>query len=212
MRYAGANLPLKTAHKQSQQAPPRFLADAMLGSVARKLRAFGFDTAYLAHTHDDEVMRVGEAEARTILTADRELFKRIVASNRPGVLVDCKNEFEDLLHILAKAGAKSIALDGDPGNSAGSRCSTCNGLLENRNPSQVEGLVPVPLLARHDKFYQCSSCGKVYWHGGHFKRLSVLAGRLDARLAALGAGNGAKNIPSGPKQNNGRKRVQTTKG
>src|SRR5919202_2153926 len=63
-----------------------FLADAMLGSVARKLRIFGFDTLYIAHTHDDEIMKIGIEQGRVILTADRELFKRIVKAGAKGVL------------------------------------------------------------------------------------------------------------------------------
>ena len=55
---------------------PTFLADAMLGSIARKLRIFGFDTLYVAHAHDDEILKIGIAEDRIILTCDKELFKR----------------------------------------------------------------------------------------------------------------------------------------
>jgi len=54
---------------------PSFLADAMLGSVARKLRIFGFDTLYIAHAHDDEILKTGIEQGRVILTADKELFK-----------------------------------------------------------------------------------------------------------------------------------------
>ncbi|RPJ50546.1 MAG: hypothetical protein EHJ95_06850, partial [Methanobacteriota archaeon] len=31
---------------------PRFLVDAMLGDIARKLRIFGFDTLYMKDTSD----------------------------------------------------------------------------------------------------------------------------------------------------------------
>ena len=45
-KFAEASLPLRP------NETPIFLADAMLGSVARKLRAFGFDTIYLVHTDE----------------------------------------------------------------------------------------------------------------------------------------------------------------
>ena len=50
---------------------PTFLADAMLGSVARKLRIFGFDTLYIKHIHDDEVLKIGIEDNRVILTCDK---------------------------------------------------------------------------------------------------------------------------------------------
>src|SRR5215510_2346594 len=64
-----------------------FLADAMLGSIARKLRIFGFDTLYLAQAGDNEILRIGMEEGRVILTADKELFKRIIKVGARGVLL-----------------------------------------------------------------------------------------------------------------------------
>ena len=73
VKYVGANrLVLRERNSIS------FLADAMLGSIARKLRIFGFDTIYLAHARDDEILKIGIEQDRVILTADKELFKRIV--------------------------------------------------------------------------------------------------------------------------------------
>ncbi|HYX72308.1 MAG TPA: Mut7-C RNAse domain-containing protein, partial [Nitrososphaera sp.] len=65
-----------------------FLADSMLGSIARKLRIFGFDTLYDAQVNDDdEILKIGMEQDRVILTADKELFKRIVKIGARGVLV-----------------------------------------------------------------------------------------------------------------------------
>jgi uncharacterized protein len=53
-----------------QKAPSiAFLADAMLGSIARKLRIFGFDTLYNAQVNDDEILKIGMEQDRVILTA-----------------------------------------------------------------------------------------------------------------------------------------------
>ena len=69
-------MPAKSAAARRLHRPdPAFLADAMLGSVARKLRIFGFDTAYVAHTADDEVLKLGVEQGRIILTADKEFFQ-----------------------------------------------------------------------------------------------------------------------------------------
>ena len=45
----------------------------MLGSLARKLRIFGYDTLYFREGSDAELERVAIAEDRVIVTADRGL-------------------------------------------------------------------------------------------------------------------------------------------
>ena len=160
-----------------------FLADAMLGNIARKLRVFGFDTAYLADTHDDEILRVGIEEKRTILTADRELFKRMVKANAPGVLVDCRSEVEDIAHILSKVGVRTICVGGFDAADCRPRCSACNGVLEPKSPSDIGDGVPEQVRHRQKEFFQCIECSKVYWEGGHFKRLEELAKKVNAALA-----------------------------
>src|SRR5881397_1369123 len=133
---------------------PSFLADAMLGSVARKLRIFGFDTLYIAHAHDDEILKTGIEQGRVILTADKELFKRVV-----------------------KAGARGVLVSG-----TGSRCSICNGLLEEKRPDQVKNGVPRKVAELHREFYQCTTCRKVYWEGGHLTRIKALVRSVDTML------------------------------
>jgi len=156
---------------------PSFLADAMLGSVARKLRIFGFDTLYIAHAHDDEILKTGIEQGRVILTADKELFKRVVKAGARGVLVSGSGELEDLVHILSKNGISSVDLDG-----IGSRCSICNGLLEEKRPDQVKNSVPRKVAELHREFYQCTTCRKVYWEGGHLTRIKALVRSVDTML------------------------------
>jgi uncharacterized protein len=166
-----------------------FLADAMLGNIARKLRIFGFDTIYLAQAHDDEILNIGIEQNRVILTADKELFKRIVKVGARGVLVSGgASELEDLVHILTKNGITSVGMNG-----IGSRCSICNGPLEERTSDQVkkndgddDGVVGVPdkVIACHNQFFQCTACGKIYWEGGHLKRIRALVQNLDAKLVS----------------------------
>ncbi|MEW6604403.1 MAG: Mut7-C RNAse domain-containing protein [Thermoproteota archaeon] len=158
---------------------PSFVADAMLGSVARKLRIFGFDTLYFPHTHDDEILKIGIEQNRVILTADKELFKRVVKAGADGVLVSGAGDIEDLVHILAKNGVTSVSLDG-----IDSRCSMCNGLLEAKTPEQVRDSLPGRVAELQSEFYRCASCGKVYWEGGHLRRIRTLAKSVDSKLGS----------------------------
>ena len=54
---------------------PRFVADSMLGSLARWLRMLGYDTAYRKDVADDELSRLASSEKRRILTRDKDLAK-----------------------------------------------------------------------------------------------------------------------------------------
>jgi uncharacterized protein len=164
-----------------------FLADAMLGSIARKLRIFGFDTLYNAQAHDDEILKLGIEQDRIILTADKELFKRIVKIGARAVLVSGgEGELEDLVHILRNSGIKSVGMDG-----IGSRCSVCNGSLEERTSDHVKRkydddnnnvVLPDRVIAYHNQFFQCNACGKIYWEGSHLKRITALVRNLDTEL------------------------------
>jgi uncharacterized protein len=190
VKCAGANRPVLEAHNVA------FVADAMLGNIARKLRIFGFDTVYRAQVHDDEILKIGIEQDRVILTADKELFRRIVKVGARGVLVRSgASEFEALVHILMKNGITSVGMNG-----IGSRCSVCNGHLKQRTSDQVKNddddnnnncnnndgvIVPDKVIACHNQFFQCISCGKIYWEGGHIKRIRDLVQNIDAKLVGI---------------------------
>jgi uncharacterized protein len=188
MMRAHSSVKYAEAIRQVQKAPSVvFLADAMLGGIARKLRIFGFDTLYNAQINDDEILKIGMEQDRVILTADKELFKRIVKIGARGVLVSGgASELEDLVQILRKSGIKSVGMDG-----IGSRCSVCNGSLEGRTSDHMKKnddddneniALPDRVIACHNQFFQCTVCGKVYWEGSHLKRITDLVRNLDAEL------------------------------
>ncbi|HKU49007.1 MAG TPA: Mut7-C RNAse domain-containing protein [Nitrososphaera sp.] len=159
----------------------RFVADSMLGSVARKLRIFGFDTLYVVHVADSEVLRIGVEQDRVILTADKEFFKRIVKAKARGVLVGGSDELEDLVHILRKNDIRMVN-----GMTIGteSRCAICNGRLATVNAFDVQGRLPEKVAQRHDNknIYRCEACGKLYWEGSHIRRIRQLARNIDLKL------------------------------
>ena len=66
------------ARKSLVKSKPAFLVDAMLGSVARKLRFFGLDTLYIADSPDDEIIGIGIKQNRVILTCDKDMYRRIM--------------------------------------------------------------------------------------------------------------------------------------
>jgi uncharacterized protein with PIN domain len=164
--------------RQPHNNRPSFLADAMLGSVARKLRIYGFDTSYTASIHDDSVLKIAAEQNRIILTCDRELFKRILKKGLTGVLLQSNCDIENIAHLLAKNGICSLRFDQEF-----SRCAKCNGSLIKKTRDDVKAhLVNLRSLLSQEQFYQCSICNKIYWKGSHLEHIICFAKSIDARI------------------------------
>jgi uncharacterized protein len=175
------HLPAKSVGaRQLVSYKPSFLADAMLGSVARKLRIFGFDTLYIKHIHDDEVLKIGIQDNRVILTCDKELFKRIVRAGAPGVLLKCSDDFEDIVHILSKYEITSVSFD-----TMNSRCSVCNGLLVEEKRINIKRHIPPKVVKSHKEFFKCTKCNKIYWDGSHLTRIRSLSRNIDTKIKKM---------------------------
>ena len=63
-------------------SPQAFIADAMLGRLARWLRMLGYDTAYEKAISDQALIERALAEGRWVLTRDRYLAKRKLLRGR----------------------------------------------------------------------------------------------------------------------------------
>ncbi len=153
--------------------PQRFLADAMLGSLARKLRVFGFDTAYFREGPDSELERLAREEGRILLTSDRRLFADATARGLQTFLVKGRSERARMLSIADQATRLSIRLE--PG---ATRCALCTGELTPVSKRDLAGRLPESVRRRHRLFYRCAGCDKLYWKGRHWSRLRRLSSIL----------------------------------
>ena len=152
---------------------PWFLCEAMLGSLARWLRLFGFDTVYLDHGPPDEVLAErARADIRWVLTRDREL-----ASVGPKTMLVRSSVLDDqICEVLSRLGmVPDTSLEG-------ARCAECNGELHEAGREEVAGLAPSYVMATARRFKRCASCGRVYWPGTHGdgiqKRMESVVERL----------------------------------
>src|SRR5437762_5110086 len=64
--------------------PPRFACDAMLGYLARWLRAAGYDVFWQEGIDDTELVRLARREGRFLLSCDTGIFRHRVV--RDGTL------------------------------------------------------------------------------------------------------------------------------
>jgi uncharacterized protein with PIN domain len=138
----------------------KILADAMLGRLAKWLRIMGHDTAYRPHLDDWELVRLARAEARLLLTRDRDLVER---KGLKAVLVRGDRLEEQLEQLLREL---DLDIEGLP-----PRCVRCNTVLEVIERDEAEGRVPSYVFHRHREFTLCPRCDRVYWRGSHWKRI-----------------------------------------
>ena len=154
-----------------------FVVDSMLGSLARKLRIFGFDTLYYNDVDDDKLIEIGHQQDRSLLTCDKMLFQRAMNTGTRSVLLEGPSDVDDMVHVLKKSGIYSVEFLPEK-----SRCPRCNGILVICDRDSVKKLIPEKVIRMHEQFYFCKECNKVYWEGSHLKKLQEFELHVRKRL------------------------------
>lgn len=144
---------------RTEAAPVRFLADCMLGRLAKWLRILGYDCRYDRTAEDDEIVRLAEAEDRVILTRDVRLTERRRA--RRFLLIDSVDPDEQIRQV-----AMAFALVPDPERIL-SRCLRCNAALEPVEAERAAAEVPPYVAATQAVFRRCPACVRLYWGATH---------------------------------------------
>lgn len=142
--------------------PLRFIADDMLGRLAKWLRILGYDAAYPAPADDAELLHRAHAERRILLTRDRALAAR--PANVPIVLIVSPHLQEQLAQLVRE-------LHLEIGDKVLSRCLVCNHEIESISKEDAAGHVPDFIYRTHHTFHRCPLCGRIYWHGTHVERM-----------------------------------------
>jgi uncharacterized protein len=135
----------------------KFIADAMVGKLARWLRVLGIDVEYSRIISDDELIRRAESEDRIILTRDSGIARRRVQARC--VLIESDHYREQVLQVLREFGIKDFQVF--------TRCLECNTPLRNVDKEAVFEKVPPFVYLTQERFAMCPSCDRVYWHGTH---------------------------------------------
>ncbi len=136
----------------------RFIADTMLGRLARWLRLMGCDVEYPRRATDDELLFMALVERRKLLTRDVALAKKAGAA---AYLVRANSLWDQLREVASQFGLRmELRLR---------RCPVCNGEVVEVPRESVEGAVPRYTFLTHRRFWRCSRCGKIFWRGSHIK-------------------------------------------
>ena len=155
-----------------------FLADCMLGRLAKWLRILGYDTAYYSDINDEELVFRALQEGRVILTRDTHLIKRKLA--RRCLLIESDQVLEQLKQVIDEFKLKP------PSRAMLRRCLLCNTPLKTLSKGKVKGKVPPYVYKTQRSFAYCSRCDRIYWRGTHisrvFDRLSKLGSTTSTPL------------------------------
>ncbi len=151
------------------EPPPRFLADAHLGGLARRLRLLGFDTELAGEASDRTLAGVADGDGRILLSRDRELLKhRRVVRGRYVRALDTDGQLREVVrHFALRSRMRPFT-----------RCLECNAPLRQADRREVADRVPARIAAGQQAFTLCTGCRRVYWQGSHWQRLRALVDSL----------------------------------
>ena len=147
-----------------------FLADCMLGRLAKWLRILGFDVLYLSKAGDPELVAIAKREGRVLLTRDTGLIER--TASRPDRLFVRSEDWEDqIVQVLDEYGLWDEVRPN-------TRCIPCNLPLKPLSRERARNLVTPYVRGHASSFAICPGCERVFWQGTHY-------GDMEKRIAKL---------------------------
>ncbi|GGW36490.1 Mut7-C RNAse domain-containing protein [Streptomyces caelestis] len=173
---AGESVTVRTVARPQRVpgAPLCFLLDVHLGTLARRLRLLGVDTAYESTDIGDPALAArSAAEQRVMLSRDRGLLRR--RELWAGAFVYSTRPEEQLRDVLDRF---------QPELRPWTRCTACNGLLRQATKDEVADQLKHGTHATYDVFAQCTKCGRAYWKGAHHEQLEAIVERALAEFGS----------------------------
>ncbi len=137
----------------------KFIADAMLGRLAKWMRVIGCDVTYYRKIEDAELVDLAAQDGRLILTKDNLLIKRRKAKGN-FFLVEGNSYNEQLKQV-----ARHFSID--PYQNLLTRCVECNITLIETDKEKVRDSVPEYVYNNETAFRTCPQCKKIYWPATH---------------------------------------------
>ena len=143
---------------------PSFLADVMLGTLAKWLRILGYDTEYDNQIDDDAIVARCLEENRIALTRDSRLVERRALEEHHLLIrsQELRQQIHEVLRFLGSGVDSSLVF---------TRCVECNEKLSGVRKDDVIGQVPPYVYRTQRDFKRCPRCQKVYWRGTHREKM-----------------------------------------
>jgi uncharacterized protein len=149
-----------------------FVADCMLGRLAKWLKILGFDVLYFSKAEDKDLVEISRREGRLLLTRDTGLIEK-TKKRKNRFFVASDNWEEQVLEVLD---AFKLWDEVRPN----SRCIECNRPLKPLARERARNLVTPYVLEHSASFALCPGCGRVFWQGTHY---GDMEGKIEALLS-----------------------------
>ena len=137
-----------------------FVADCMLGRLAKWLKILGFDVLFFSKAEDRELVELSRREGRILLTRDSGLIEK--TARRKNRLFIKSDDWEDqVAQVLDEFDLWDQVR-------ANTRCIACNLPLKPIPRERARNLV-TPWVGEHaSSFALCPGCNRVFWQGTHY--------------------------------------------
>ncbi len=151
-----------------------FVLDVHLRKLVKNLRLLGFDADYARSRSNNELAEISQKEHRILLTRNRQLVMRNIV--QWGMVIRNVYPVPQIAEVLKK-------LDLWNEIKPFSRCISCNGIIESvpsgsNEYTQIKNRIPIKVQEWCMDFNYCTSCGKIYWKGSHYKKLLDRIGEI----------------------------------
>ncbi|GFP22974.1 uncharacterized protein HKBW3S44_00537 [Candidatus Hakubella thermalkaliphila] len=152
-----------------------FIADDMLGRLARYMRILGLDVLYIPGISDRNLISLAKKENRIVLTRDTHLLRRREFSrNILKHLFIQKDAVRDQLAQVAREYHIPLRV-------SLIRCLECNTPLQPVDKERVHPYVPPHVFQTQENFSHCHKCDKYYWAGTHLGLMEKMLAEIKER-------------------------------
>jgi len=142
----------------------KFLCDQMLGTLAKWLRIYGFDTFFVNSEMDDaKLLEITKKGNRILITRDKTLIQMARRENLEIIEIKTTDINEQISAVLGDIKTDKTKVL--------SRCILCNTEVEEIKKEDVKGKVPERVFNNNEKFWFCKKCNKIYWKGTHYEKM-----------------------------------------
>lgn len=141
----------------------KFIADNMLAKLTKYLRAIGYSCIYPPPQNLQEIKKLMETESRIFLTRSKK-YNKLLPQKKLYILQS--DSFpQQLKEILSKFNLELRE------EKMFSLCLLCNEPIKPIAREEIKDRLPEMVTKLYNEFYTCPKCSRIYWYGGHTKRM-----------------------------------------
>ena len=153
----------------------------MLGRFGKTLRLLGFDTLIAGpDLSDTEILNQCLEQNRYLVTNDKLFHSRMALKNNldgseaKSLLLDSTAPQSDQLKVFFDYfGIDPSFIDLDDPKKFISRCTNCNGELEEVTKEEIKDKINDGTYEKQEEFWKCNDCEQVYWIGSHWNNIKT---------------------------------------